>query len=306
MIHAIAIAEYGCQAVTMLILTTGSGYGISVYERFLKSLRKTGCTADVVIALPEAEAAEDLVALCSDMGANLATFKPSDSAIVLWRFKVFQNVLNRLHDRYQNSFVLHTDIRDVLFQSDPFSCAWPPGCELYFALEDAIISDSRYNCEWLRLGFGKELLAKLASCRISCAGTTYGSFRAMTNYVDKMCELIFTQDLNDDGVISDRNDQGVHNYLLYTQGLGRFNPCTIENSLGLFYTFGTNTDQTISELGKIVLANGVAPAITHQIDRLTSKQLYKLALLTQLPFEDLIGLRLAAEATESGGPRQVN
>ena len=105
-------------------LIMGMQNGLLTHEVrvFLASLRSTGCTARVKIFSAEDDR-PDLDELALTFDAEIIHYNATSYAqygpMNLHRFRLFRQVLEQtLHEPYDQVFLC--DIRDVLFQSDPF------------------------------------------------------------------------------------------------------------------------------------------------------------------------------------------
>jgi hypothetical protein len=110
--------------------------------------------------------------------------------------------------------VLLSDVRDVVFQADPFA-APPPRDRLWVFLEHAATHGSDPgNDLWVDMGFGAEGREALRGRRVTCSGVTLGGVEAMRHYLAAMTwEMARRTDrlAGYSGV-----DQGVHNWLWWT------------------------------------------------------------------------------------------
>ncbi|WP_309382608.1 hypothetical protein [Cerasicoccus frondis] len=180
-----------------------------------------------------------------------------------FRYFRYLDYLRNCRDRYGK--ILHCDIRDVILQDDPFS--WVNSNELLIAMEPAspTIRSSQLNSDWIRAAFGDEALAQVAESAISCSGTTIGDASAMYEYLVTMTSAMSQANArlwNGLGV-----DQGVHNFLLYTNRLKHVTPR--HNGAGPFLTL-SGADGIKWELdgaNEIRDEQGRLIPIIHQFDR---------------------------------------
>jgi hypothetical protein len=168
--------------------------------------------------------------------------------------------------RYSSCYdkVLLSDVRDVLFQADPFvSPAASRGT--VFLEHDATHGCEHSNDLWVSVGYGEEGLSRLRGRRVSCSGTTLGPTAAMLVYLERMvCELALRarRFCGCDGV-----DQGVHNWLYWTGNLPGFEGC--ENFRGPVLTMsGLPRDRIrFDAQGYIVGPDEQVVPVLHQYDR---------------------------------------
>jgi hypothetical protein len=159
--------------------------------------------------------------------------------------------------------VILSDVRDVVFQSDPSGIE--PDARLVCFLESAryTIGTEPKNSRWMTELYGQATLERLADRRVSCSGVTIGSHDAMLDYVvalnDEMARVI--------GRVWDSGyDQGVHNQLLWS---GAFPHARVmENGRGVF-TVGQEPRDALAldASGRVCCGDGSVPAMVHQYDR---------------------------------------
>lgn len=158
-----------------------------------------------------------------------------------------------------------TDVRDVIFQRDPFS--YPLRSPLRFSLEhpSVTIGGQINNAQWIGHSYGPEALARVAHHRVSCSGTTYGTIDGLLDYTAAMTDDLLSLTHAIRG--ADGFDQGVHNYLLWT---GRFPDAEIcENGAGPVLTMQAvpPAELRTDANGRILDAEGRVAPVLHQYDR---------------------------------------
>jgi hypothetical protein len=125
------------------------------------------------------------------------------------RYFLYYSYLRRRRGDYN---VLLTDVRDVIFQDDPFR--YSPGDGLHYFMDPTVcIGDEPLNAEWVTLAFGEAYCASRKGSRISCAGTTMGPLAPMMTYLQGMCIELMRAVASIAGLFG--VDQAVHNYLLW-------------------------------------------------------------------------------------------
>jgi len=155
--------------------------------------------------------------------------------------------------------VMITDLRDVVFQCDPFSDP-VRGLELY--LEDAAvrIGEDDFNTRWIRDLFGAAELHGLRGRPVSCSGTVVGTRETMLAYLAEMTAQIVWRRRP-----MGPRDQAVHNMLLHGGRL--FSAKVIRNGYGRVLTMGKMPTYRTSPEGTILNVDGSIPAVLHQWDR---------------------------------------
>ncbi len=176
------------------------------------------------------------------------------------RYAVIRMYLNSFEPAFHK--ILLTDVRDVVFQANPFATDFPEA-DLWFTIEDSkwTIGKCPSNSSWMKTSFGDDALKILKDKSISCSGTTYGTAKGIRDYLDKMLELMYRYKVSAPGA-----DQAVHNYILHHRLLPRIHFFENENSpvLTLGYRTG-NMERNFR--GRMTNRAGLVPAVLHQYDR---------------------------------------
>lgn len=161
--------------------------------------------------------------------------------------------------------VLLTDVRDVVFQADPFS--WESGAPLQFFLEHrgTTIGGHPGNALWMRNAYGEAALAQLARQRVSCSGVTFGSTEGMLRYLAAMTDQIAAATPRISGF--DGYDQAVHNHLIHTNAFPDAE--LLENGRGPVLTMhGVPTAEfRLAPDGRLLDDAGRLVPVLHQYDR---------------------------------------
>jgi hypothetical protein len=155
--------------------------------------------------------------------------------------------------------VLLTDVRDVLFQDDPFTL---PVKQLEAFEEDPgnLIATQPFNRKWIKDLYGPGVLRRLGGETVSCAGTVFGPRAEILHYLSEMHAATIWRRR-----VANGSDQGIHNYLLRT---GRLDPvAVISNGHGRVLTLGAMREIDRDADGYVLNADGSRPAVLHQYDR---------------------------------------
>lgn len=200
-----------------LIMGLAMGYGRAALAAFVESLADTGFAGDLVLFV------DDLAADTTDWlrrrGVILepfgcAAFLPYH--IQLGRYFRYYEYLRQAEaaGRHYDK-VLLTDVRDVVFQADPF--ALPEAGELFFTLEsDSLrIGQCRHNICWTLLAFGAKVLEGARNEPVSCSGTTIGSVTGILRYLIHLQR--FAVRLGDAASPVQGIDQGLHNAVRWSE-----------------------------------------------------------------------------------------
>ncbi len=161
--------------------------------------------------------------------------------------------------------VILADVRDVVFQADPFAAL--DGVELGFALEP---EHYRYGTGtpddgWLKKLYGEDEWRKLEGKRTSCCGTLFGTRAAMIGYLEIMCAELARLGPRIMGYHG--FDQGAHNWLWHAGRFGQ--PTLFENFAGPVLTMGTAKPEelTFDSDDRLLNRDGSVIAVVHQFDR---------------------------------------
>jgi hypothetical protein len=109
-----------------------------------------------------------------------------------------------------------TDVRDVIFQKDPFDFEFEKtSLSCFCESSEYSINSQEFNVRIMRRTFGENVLREIGMNRIVCSGITLGPTRLIMNYLEKMVECM-------KGIkkgFLNAADQAVHNYLIYSKQL---------------------------------------------------------------------------------------
>jgi hypothetical protein len=155
--------------------------------------------------------------------------------------------------------VLISDIRDVIFQGDPFAHDVQ---ELELVLEDSriLIRTEPFNRRWMKNLYGAPALERYGNDVVSCSGTTLGTAKGIARYLRAMISEIRKQKIP-----LGSHDQGIHNFLLRC---GKLDPVKVYvNEEGPIITVGKQEDIKINGSNQVTNRNGDVPAVVHQYDR---------------------------------------
>lgn len=157
-------------------------------------------------------------------------------------------------------YILLSDVRDVIFQDDPFKHKFTFELETFQEAEHLCINAEPFNQRWIANLYGQDMLRAIGEQTISCSGTTMGTRNGILRYLQAMtAELArHTRPLGS-------HDQGVHNYLLYNNGL---DPVEIyANGVGPVLTLGGEKELRRDSQGRLLNTDGCVAPVVHQYDR---------------------------------------
>ncbi|WP_054691805.1 hypothetical protein [Geotalea toluenoxydans] len=144
-----------------LVMGAVSGYDFSLISPFVVSLRKTGFTGDICFfASGISDRTKHYLRLLDVQVVTLPQEEPfTGMAISITRFMLYQAFLARQDMDYEG--VMLTDVRDVVFQVDPFAFDFSGKICCFLEAEEKRIIDCPMNCEWVRSKFGDAVLAEI-------------------------------------------------------------------------------------------------------------------------------------------------
>jgi len=186
------------------------------------------------------------------------------------RYCFYYDYLLANKDKYQ--YILLSDVRDVVFQSDPFKNLDQPDV-LNFYEEENTIEKSFYTSYWIRHAFGAKALEAIKEKMSVCSGTTIGSVDRVLNYLENM---IITQARITAGLTGLGGfDQGVHNYLIYNN----YFPGSrlTANTDAEVATLGESTSIWFNDEMELVNHDKKVIPVVHQFDRFPEMKLKALA-----------------------------
>ena len=181
----------------------------------------------------------------------------------LRRHFFFRDVLGSMARDYQN--VMMTDVRDVIFQQDPFDFDIQPDSMYYFLeAEHTRIQDCEKNSWWITEMLGEEALKRLGPNHISCGGTIIGCPKIMYEHFKITCESIANnlRCCNRAGI-----DQAPHHLIVWDRLVPNIH--VIPNRAGIILTMQTTKREhwSITAEGLILVDGEKIPNTVHQYDR---------------------------------------
>lgn len=244
-----------------LVLGTAIGLAKKDVGIFLESFRSHNREDDVVLLVSRiSQETEDYLRRQS---VKLLPFRPLKylhGHVNSCRMIGYLNFLET-HSAYRE--VLLSDVRDVLFQGNPFGICDPSLCHAFLERSGKTIGDDRINRKWVRRFIPADIGPKLALQPISCAGVTIGGRDAMLQYLTALTGL-----LRKVGIFKRRwagADQIWHNYLLH---LSDKVPMVAHSNNGLVATMALEGRDAYGIVdGCVVHDTGARPIVCHQYDR---------------------------------------
>jgi hypothetical protein len=191
-----------------------------------------------------------------EYGLALVLCAPMESRFLRYR---------RFLARHPYRRVLLTDVRDVLFQEDPFPRLPERGLAVSLETPAYTIATEARNAAWVRRVYGQTVLSEIGSNRVSCVGVTYGERAAISRYLDLMCAEIVKLPPSRRGIAG--ADTAIHNVLLWTGRLGSVDPLEPLYSPVATLNGVDEQDLRLAPNGKVLNADGSPASVLHQYDR---------------------------------------
>jgi hypothetical protein len=226
-------------------------------EKFLGSLRRTTFHGDVCAFVDEVT--PETVATLVAHGVLIARAYPSarpELPPLSSRFFDYLEFLACHADEYEH--VMLTDLRDVVFQSDPFAVPLP--ADIVFAQERCLIGAPTANYGWIFDSYGEAVAHNMRDCFVSCAGTTFGTTSGIMRYLVAMTREL--RDRQPPFVVG--LDQAVHNYIIRMRPLRH---AWVDTTDSLVATMHFVRDESVRTTPQGVLIDGRLVPVVHQWDR---------------------------------------
>jgi len=271
-----------------LILGTVMYYKFHVIKPFLSTLRSTGYSGDVVLF--HSKIPLHTLSRLRQTGVILVPFETLfphlepglAKHLISWADEKRVRTLNlfcfrhllaycylkEFAEKYQ--YVMLSDIRDVIFQKDPFDFSIGENLCCFLEREGVSLGQQPDNAGWIEFAFDKPTLERLSDNPIVCAGITIGPTNLIIDYLEKMIDAFMRApgkawDVTPPFQKSRAADQAVHNYLVHSTMLSELT--LYPNNDGPVLTIGTEDNVSLNNSGLIVNKRGAVPNIVHQYDR---------------------------------------
>lgn len=240
-----------------LVLGYATGYDAAMIAPFVRSLREVfdGPVALVVDDRP------DVAQLLAEHGVEAVHVTPTpgwEPHPVMARFAAYARLLERWPDAVD---VLLTDVRDVIFQAEPFGPP-PRRLEVFVEYENGVLGDHAFNMKHLSALVGDEMAATLADKPCICVGTVMGPRDEIARFCKTVLMLAAIPRSEVGGAFG--ADQAACNLAVH-MGLVK---AEVQRNFGRVATLGMTAGDTITfQDGQVVNPDGSVSAIVHQHDR---------------------------------------
>ena len=196
-----------------LVLGAAIGFDVEQVRVFVESLR-ANYTGDVLLLIrwPGLEVARYLKSRRINAIRVFQT-RSFTRSVHARRYAIYLDYLRGRLSGYDQ--VMMSDVRDVVFQRNPFDGIASPQCHFYLESAVRTIGEDPTNSRWVRGCFSAHEAERLAACRISCSGITIGGTAAIVAYLQLMVERIRVLPWRIYRKIGHGYDQAIHNYLVH-------------------------------------------------------------------------------------------
>ncbi len=254
------------------VLTYCSGYSFEVYDRFVGTLIDTGYsgTINIVIQQNDIPTVSKLLKKYEKNVRVILDNKPRTTHFYCHRYLIYNEYLKNA--TFNCDYVLLCDSRDVLFQKNIEKYSFDLSTDVYCFAEDVQIEkETLCNIKWIlevQRIISEDFYDSIKRNMVLCAGTSLMKPNSLKEYVSLMSDIITKYN------ISEGIDQGIHNYLIYTNKLKNTKVQILENKDNLVNTVGfgfkkIKDNKIVNELDEISY-------IVHQYDRFPTELLLKL------------------------------
>ena len=166
------------------IFTCATGYTKEQIEPFVESLKKTGFEGDVYVITYDPEFNDSHVYMMSKGMRVIKRAYRGETHVATQRFIDYHEMIEneKMYERYD--FVLNVDIRDVVFQADPFK--WllenesQDDIEIYASGEGITYRHEDWNGDHLETLFGRKYFMKYIDEETICSGVFIGKTKSMS------------------------------------------------------------------------------------------------------------------------------
>jgi len=240
-----------------LILGYATAYCAAQIAPFVRSLRSVfdGPVALVVDDRPDVL---DLLQEYSIDAIHVDAVEGWEPHPVMARFATFLRLIERYPDAVD---ILLTDVRDVVFQADPFGPP-PRRLEVFAEFEGGALGGHDFNMKYLSLLVGEEMAATLTTKPCLCVGTVTGPRDEIARFCRTILMLAAIPRSEIGGAFG--MDQAACNLAVH-MGLVK---AEVKPNFGRVATLGMTPGKSLTfREGKVINPDGSCSAIVHQHDR---------------------------------------
>jgi hypothetical protein len=248
-----------------LVLGAAIGFDVAQVRVFVESLRTSGYVGDVMMLIrwPGLRVGRYLDSRGVEAVRVFQT-RSFTRSVHARRYAIYLDYLRARRGRYDQ--VMMSDVRDVVFQGNPFDGVASPQCHFYLESASRTIGVDPTNARWVRGCFTAAEADALDKCRISCSGITIGGTDAVIAYLERMVARVDAMPMRIYREIGHGYDQAIHNYLVHLDpAIGG----VVEENNGHIATMALEprASYRLDPDGRIRAPDGRLFPICHQYDR---------------------------------------
>lgn len=180
--------------------------------------------------------------------------------LLVLRYILFIEFLRQHESDYHR--VLITDIRDVIFQKNPFANAPAAGIHFFEEANGRTIASEPKNSKWIRRSFGRKIHDEYADKPIVCFGTIMGTVAGMVDFLNFWLAIVASA-----RSIKPCVDQGAFNVAAQRYPRQRYETHKNGESLVQTMSIMSLADLIIDANGCVTNQAGEIVALLHQFDR---------------------------------------
>ena len=268
-----------------LVIGLAAGYSVDKIKPFVLSFRQ--------------HSQDDMMFVVNEVNNEMAEFCKSNQVYTFISNELLHNntcqvtrygaYLNCLKEHFLDATnLLLADVRDVVFQADPF--VEYPKKSLEFFAEPELFKNCTHNAHWVAGIYGSERVQQIADQYVICSGTTMGTRAGIVEYLNTMVAEI--KRLTKSGrPLYGGEDQPVHNHLVYADKFTDFN--INQNGIGPICTMHHSKVLSFNRAGQLLNNDGSVIPVVHQYDRCGPMSVAFVA--NALNVQDKQGIKTAAE-----------
>ena len=179
------------------IIAVASGYKVEDLKPWAESLRRSGYTGAAAVLLYEEN--QEIAEYLSELGIfGFASSHRGLTHIATQRFQDYSLLLK--NDYFKDiDYIIHTDIRDVIFQTDPEEWLLQNigDAQILATAEGVTYRHEDWNGEGIQQNFGIDHFNAMADLETLCSGIIAGKRDTLIHLFHTLWELCFyTVDLN--------------------------------------------------------------------------------------------------------------
>lgn len=188
-----------------VIVGTAKGYGWAGFKNYAVSLSESGFRGRKILFVCDITSVAR--AALTRLGFELIEYQSVSPQTNTERFKILADWL--AHEKDKTRYILHCDVRDLVFQSDPSVWMESHPAKLWGTTESILYRDDESNKHWVRQVYGQEILDEMMDSEVICAGTIAGEAETVFRVAQRIYESSFEN--------IGSSDQAAYNRLLRTE-----------------------------------------------------------------------------------------